>query len=573
MRDRHDNVVVVCSIENIDPMGVHTGDSVTVAPAMTLTDREYQHMRDVAIAVVRAVGMDTGGCNIQFAVHPRTGRMVVIEMNPRVSRSSALASKATGFPTQPPVRLELGDEEDADERPELPDAGRDAVPGRAHLDGEHLRGQDEGGGVRSELGEHVAEAEDHDEGRDGAREDRYRPKHQEAPGHHQEAVLLEPAVAHPVDAPHREEVARQREDHEDRERQPELLLGGGVGGDQEQDARQRDRVAVVGVVEQEPRARGPQHQQQHPPVRQELAQAHASPGGRRDGGRGDDAAGEVVQLVRGLLALAAHAGLEPRRLGHLRAQVDHGCGGQRPEGEHEAPREVLADARREQGDADQGSHDQADGLHREHHADQAAALVAVRVLAHQHRRHRVVATHAETEHEARQDQHEDVRGDGRREGADDHDGRDRGVHGLAPDDVGDPAEDEGADERAEDGAAAHPARRHGREVPLGLDQRGDDADDEQVVGVGEEAHPRDQDRAPVESARRRVVEELSDRRRGRGQAGLGDRVVARGHGLPSPLSSPRGFDPPSSATPLSVPGRVDAGLSPGLPEGEQRAIS
>ena len=98
MRDHHDNVVVVCSIENIDPMGVHTGDSVTVAPAMTLTDREYQHMRDVAIAVIRAVGVDTGGCNIQFAVEPRTGRMVVIEMNPRVSRSSALASKATGFP-------------------------------------------------------------------------------------------------------------------------------------------------------------------------------------------------------------------------------------------------------------------------------------------------------------------------------------------------------------------------------------------------------------------------------------------------------------------------------------------
>ncbi|MDQ1712491.1 MAG: carbamoyl-phosphate synthase large subunit [Frankiaceae bacterium] len=98
MRDTADNVVVICSIENVDPMGVHTGDSVTVAPAMTLTDREYQHMRDVAIAVIRAVGVDTGGSNIQFAVHPQTGRMVVIEMNPRVSRSSALASKATGFP-------------------------------------------------------------------------------------------------------------------------------------------------------------------------------------------------------------------------------------------------------------------------------------------------------------------------------------------------------------------------------------------------------------------------------------------------------------------------------------------
>src|SRR6204780_5213155 len=98
MRDRHDNVVIVCSIENVDPMGVHTGDSVTVAPAMTLTDREYQTMRDTAIRIIRAVGVDTGGCNIQFAFDPKSGRMVVIEMNPRVSRSSALASKATGFP-------------------------------------------------------------------------------------------------------------------------------------------------------------------------------------------------------------------------------------------------------------------------------------------------------------------------------------------------------------------------------------------------------------------------------------------------------------------------------------------
>ncbi|NGO71949.1 carbamoyl-phosphate synthase large subunit [Streptomyces boncukensis] len=98
MRDKNDNVVVVCSIENFDPMGVHTGDSITVAPAMTLTDREYQVLRDVGIAVIREVGVDTGGCNIQFAVDPSDGRIVVIEMNPRVSRSSALASKATGFP-------------------------------------------------------------------------------------------------------------------------------------------------------------------------------------------------------------------------------------------------------------------------------------------------------------------------------------------------------------------------------------------------------------------------------------------------------------------------------------------
>ncbi|MGC0370887.1 carbamoyl-phosphate synthase large subunit [Microbacterium sp. SLBN-111] len=98
MRDTHDNTVVVCSIENVDPVGVHTGDSITVAPALTLTDREYQKMRDIGIDIIRAVGVDTGGCNIQFAVDPATGRIIVIEMNPRVSRSSALASKATGFP-------------------------------------------------------------------------------------------------------------------------------------------------------------------------------------------------------------------------------------------------------------------------------------------------------------------------------------------------------------------------------------------------------------------------------------------------------------------------------------------
>src|SRR5213595_2952574 len=98
MRDRMDNCVVVCSIENFDPMGVHTGDSITVAPVQTLTDKEYQMMRDAAFAVIREIGVETGGSNIQFAVHPDTGRMIVIEMNPRVSRSSALASKATGFP-------------------------------------------------------------------------------------------------------------------------------------------------------------------------------------------------------------------------------------------------------------------------------------------------------------------------------------------------------------------------------------------------------------------------------------------------------------------------------------------
>ncbi|NBP79601.1 carbamoyl-phosphate synthase large subunit, partial [bacterium] len=98
MRDADDNTVIICAIENFDPCGIHTGDSITIAPAMTLTDRQYQRMRDASFAVIRAIGVETGGSNIQFAVHPETGRMIVIEMNPRVSRSSALASKATGFP-------------------------------------------------------------------------------------------------------------------------------------------------------------------------------------------------------------------------------------------------------------------------------------------------------------------------------------------------------------------------------------------------------------------------------------------------------------------------------------------
>src|SRR3546814_110235 len=98
VRDRADNAIIICSIENVDPMGVHTGDSITVAPALTLTDKEYQIMRSASIAVLREIGVETGGSNVQFAVNPKDGRLIVIEMNPRVSRSSALASKATGFP-------------------------------------------------------------------------------------------------------------------------------------------------------------------------------------------------------------------------------------------------------------------------------------------------------------------------------------------------------------------------------------------------------------------------------------------------------------------------------------------
>ena len=109
VRDKKDNAIIVCSIENIDPMGVHTGDSITVAPALTLTDKEYQKMRNASLAVLREIGVETGGSNVQFAVDPKSGKMVVIEMNPRVSRSSALASKATGFPiAKVAARLAVG---------------------------------------------------------------------------------------------------------------------------------------------------------------------------------------------------------------------------------------------------------------------------------------------------------------------------------------------------------------------------------------------------------------------------------------------------------------------------------
>ena len=109
IRDKNDNTIIVCSIENVDPMGVHTGDSITVAPALTLTDKEFQYMRNASMAILREIGVETGGSNVQFAVNPDNGKMVVIEMNPRVSRSSALASKATGFPiAKVAARLAIG---------------------------------------------------------------------------------------------------------------------------------------------------------------------------------------------------------------------------------------------------------------------------------------------------------------------------------------------------------------------------------------------------------------------------------------------------------------------------------
>ena len=139
VRDKDDNCIIVCSIENIDPMGVHTGDSITVAPALTLTDKEFQVMRDASIAILREIGVETGGSNVQFAVNPEDGRMVVIEMNPRVSRSSALASKATGFPiAKVAARLAVGYTLDELEN-DITD-GRDA--GRLRADHRLRRHQD-----------------------------------------------------------------------------------------------------------------------------------------------------------------------------------------------------------------------------------------------------------------------------------------------------------------------------------------------------------------------------------------------------------------------------------------------
>ena len=150
MRDRADNCVIICSIENVDPMGVHTGDSITVAPQQTLTDVEYQQMRDAAIACIRRVGVETGGSNVQFAVDPETGRQVVIEMNPRVSRSSALASKATGFPiAKIAAKLAVGYTLD-----EIPNDITEGDAGQLRADDRLRRHQDPALGVREAARHH-----------------------------------------------------------------------------------------------------------------------------------------------------------------------------------------------------------------------------------------------------------------------------------------------------------------------------------------------------------------------------------------------------------------------------------
>ena len=193
MRDRADNVVIVCSIENLDPMGVHTGDSITVAPAMTLTDREYQRMRDVAIGIIRAVGVDTGGCNIQFAIDPADGRMIVIEMNPRVSRSSALASKATGFPiAKIAAKVAVGYTLD-----EIPNDITRETPGQLRADAGLRGGQGAAVRVREVPGGRLHADHAHEERRrgDGHRPQLHRGAGQGAapPGGPEGAVRLQPA--------------------------------------------------------------------------------------------------------------------------------------------------------------------------------------------------------------------------------------------------------------------------------------------------------------------------------------------------------------------------------------------
>ena len=169
VRDKADNCIIICSIENIDPMGVHTGDSITVAPALTLTDKEYQIMRDASIAVLREIGVETGGSNVQFAVNPADGRLVVIEMNPRVSRSSALASKATGFPiAKVAAKLAVGYTLDELEN----DITGGATPGLLRTDDRLRRHQDSAVRVR-EIPRRRFHAHDGDEV--GRRSDGYRP--------------------------------------------------------------------------------------------------------------------------------------------------------------------------------------------------------------------------------------------------------------------------------------------------------------------------------------------------------------------------------------------------------------
>ena len=279
----------------------------------------------------------------------------------------------------------------------------------------------------------------------------------------------------------------------------------GVRGDQAEDLRGGDRVAVVGVVEQEPAARGPGQRDQPAAVGEKGPQPHLVP---RPAGpvAVDLPAGETGYLARRLLGPALHLGLVARRFRHPAAQVDHGGGGHRAEREQDPPGHVIAGPRAEQGQRDQRPDDQPEGLGAEHHPDQLAAVLPVRVLADHDRADRVVAADTEPEQETEPDQHRERPGQRRAQRPGDHEHGDQPVHPLAADHVRVPAEHHRAQERGRQ----HRAVEHGQlpraQVPVLGDQRRGDPDDEQVVGVGEEPHPRCHHRPQVEPAQRGLIQ-------------------------------------------------------------------
>ena len=220
----------------------------------------------------------------------------------------------------------------------------------------------------------------------------------------------------------------------------------------------------------------------------------------------DGPGGELGQLLPGGVLLALHLDLEARRLRHPAAQVNHGAGRHRAQCQEQPPGQARADAGTEEGQRDERPDDQPQGLGGEDEADQPAAVLAVGVLGHQHRADRVVAAHTHAEQEPEADQHPERRRQGRANRGDRHHGRDQPVHPLAADHVGDPAEDQGAQAGGAQHGRVQQREPAGVQVPVLLDQRRRDSDDEQVIGVGEEAHPGDKDRPQVEPVQRCVIQ-------------------------------------------------------------------
>ena len=302
-------------------------------------------------------------------------------------------------------------------------------------------------------------------------------------------------MADPVHPPDRERVAGHRRHGENRELDGDRGGLGGVRGDEGDDLRGGDRVAVVGVVEQEPAARRPREQDQEPAAAQERSQPDRGLGRRPGAG-----------LRRG-----GCPGLVAGRLGHLAAQPDGGGRGDRAQAEQKPPGEGRADAATEQGERDQRADDEPDRLGGEDQPDHPPAVPAVGVLAHQHGADRVVAADAEAEQEPERDQHRERRGQRR---ADRRDHHQRGRHPVHPgpaDDVGEPAEHQRAEESRPKHDRVEQCELFRAEMPLGFQEGGHDADHEQVVGIGEEAHPRHQQRAPAESRQRRRVRRCGQR--------------------------------------------------------------